>query len=108
MRSPWVNRIALSFRQQIPGVFKGNKGEIRLDIYNVLNLLNNKWGDVYDIDFPNVRTLANFSGVDSATGKYIYSLPTDKNGNYAPGSLTYENSHAQSVWSMLVTVRYTF
>ena len=108
VRSPWVNRIDLSFRQQIPGVFKGNKGEIRLDIYNVLNLLNNKWGDVYDIDFPNVRTLANFSGVDSATGKYIYSLPTDKNGNYAPGSLTYENSHAQSVWSMLVTVRYTF
>jgi len=108
VRSPWVNRIDLSFRQQIPGLFKGNTGEVRLDIYNVLNLLNNKWGDVYDVDFPNVRTLANFAGVDPATGKYVYSLPTDSNGNYKPGSLTYENSHAQSVWSMLVTVRYTF
>ena len=108
VRSAWVNRIDLSFRQQIPGLFKGNKGEVRFDIYNVLNLLNKKWGDVNDVDFPNVRTLANFAGVDPVTGKYIYSLPTDKNGNYVPGSTTYENSHAQSVWQVLVTLRYTF
>lgn len=106
--SPWINRVDLSFKQQVPGLFKGNKGEIRFDIFNFLNLLNNKWGDVNDVDFPQVRTLANFAGVDPATGKYIYSLPTDKSGNYSPGSLTYENSHAQSVWQVLVTLRYTF
>lgn len=108
VRSPWVNRVDLSFKQQIPGLFKGNKGEIRFDVFNLLNLLDNKWGDVNDVDFPNVRTLANFAGVDPKTGKYIYSLPTDKSGNYVPGSTTYENDHGQSVWQVLVTLRYTF
>ena len=106
--SPWVNTLNLSFKQQIPGLFRGNKGELRFDVYNFLNLLNRKWGDVYDIGFPQMRTLANFAGVDPATGKYIYSLPTDHNGNYTPGQMSYENSHAQSVWQVLVTVRYTF
>ncbi len=105
--APWVNRIDLSFRQEIPGLFSGNKGEIKFDIYNILNMLNKKWGDIYDVDFPYQRTLANFAGVDPVTGKYVYSLPTS-GGNYAPGKMTYENSAAQSVWSVLVTLRYTF
>ena len=31
-RSPWVNQIDLSFRQEIPGFFAGNKGELRFDL----------------------------------------------------------------------------
>ncbi|MDE2084860.1 MAG: TonB-dependent receptor, partial [Xanthomonadaceae bacterium] len=105
--SSWVNQLNLSFRQEIPGIFKGNKGEIKFDIYNFTNLLNKKWGNVYDIDFPYARTLANFAGIDQATGKYVYSLPTS-GGNYAPGSLKLEDQYAQSRWSVLVTLRYTF
>ncbi len=103
----WVNQMNLSFRQEIPGIFPGNKGEIKFDIFNFTNMLNKKWGNVYDIDFPYVRTLANVVGVDQATGKYVYSLPTS-GGNYAPGQLTLEDQHAQSRWSVLVTLRYTF
>lgn len=99
----WVNQINLSFRQEIPGLFKGNKGEIKFDIYNFTNLLNKKWGNIYDVDFPYARTLANFAGIDQATGKYVYSLPTS-NGNYAPGNLQLEDQHAQSRWSVLVTL----
>ena len=43
---PWVNTMNVSFQQEVPGIFKGNKGIIRLDIYNFLNLVNKKWGDV--------------------------------------------------------------
>ena len=103
----WVNQINLSLRQEIPGIFTG-RGEIKLDILNFTNLLNKKWGNVYDIDFPYARTLANFSGIDPATGKYVYSLPTNSAGNYAPGALKLEDQFAQSRWSILVTVRYTF
>ncbi len=103
----WVNQINLSLRQEIPGIFAG-RGEIKLDILNFTNLLNKKWGNVYDIDFPYARTLANFSGIDPATGKYVYSLPTNSAGNYAPGALKLEDQFAQSRWSILVTVRYTF
>jgi hypothetical protein len=103
----WVNQINLSFRQEIPGFFAGNKGEIKFDIYNFTNLLNKKWGNIYDIDFPYARTLANVAGVDPATGKYVYILPTS-GGNYAPGGLKLEDQFAQSRWSLQVTVRYTF
>jgi len=105
--APWVNRIDLSLKQEIPGLFAGNKGEIRFDFYNVLNMLNKKWGDIYDIDYPYQRTLANVVGVDPVTGKYVYALPT-AGGNYAPGQYKYENDKAQSVWQVLITVRYTF
>ncbi len=83
--SAWVNQIDLSLSQEVPGIFKGNKGEIRLDIYNFLNLVNKDWGQQSYIGFPYTRNLANFGGVDPTTGKYIYNLPTDANGNYQPG-----------------------
>ncbi len=109
--SPWVNQIDLSFRQEIPGIFKGNKGELRLDLYNFGNLLNKKWGNVQAASFSGgggfSRDLASFAGVDPATGKYVYSLPT-VNGHYAPENLSTDNSNAVSRWSLQVTLRYTF
>ena len=59
------------------------------------------------MDFPYARTLANFVGVDPVTGKYVYSLLTS-NGKYAPASTKLEDQFAQSRWSVLVTLRYTF
>ena len=85
--SPWINQINLSFRQEIPGLFAGNKGEIRFDILNFGNLLNKDWGQIYDVPFSTAggftRPLANFRGIDPATGQYIYALPT-RGGNYNP------------------------
>ena len=105
-RAAWVNQLNLSFSQEVPGIW--GKGEVKFDIFNFANLLNKKWGEVYDIDFPYNRTLANFAGVDQATGKYVYKLPTDSHGNYAPGALKFEDQFAQSRWSMQITLRYEF
>lgn len=116
-KAAWVNQLDLSFSQEVPGIFKGNKGEIRLDIYNFLNLVNDKWGQQNYVGFPYIRTLANYAGVDPATGKYIYSLPTDANGNYQPGQKTvYDSSTDNSAtkvnpasrWSAMLSLRYTF
>ncbi|MBR0345313.1 MAG: TonB-dependent receptor [Rudaea sp.] len=112
-RTPWVTSFDLSLAQEIPGIFNGNKGEIRLDIFNFLNLLNKHWGDVYNTGLYPTRTLANYAGVNSK-GQYVYSLPTDKNGNYQPQQLTiydggfYDPSRVVSRWSMMVTAKYTF
>jgi outer membrane receptor for ferrienterochelin and colicin len=112
--SPWINQINLSFRQQVPGIFKGNKGEVRFDILNFGNMLNKKWGQIYDAPFPSntnggfSRALANFRGIDPATGQYIYALPTNAAGNYSPGALQREDNVAQSRWSVLVSLSYTF
>jgi hypothetical protein len=115
--SSWVNQIDLGLSQEIPGIFKGNKGEIRLDIYNFLNLIKKDWGQQSYVGFPYTRNLANFGGVDPATGKYIYNLPTDANGNFQPGAKTIYDSPSDnsatkvnpvSRWSATLTVRYTF
>jgi hypothetical protein len=112
-RSPWINQIDLSFRQEIPGIFKGNKGEIRFDIYNLGNLLNKKWGVDHRATFPLVRNLADFAGVD-ANGKYIYDISKaaykDSNGNYSPLPIPRadELNGPTQRWSVLATLRYTF
>ena len=109
----WTNELDLSFRQEIPGIFKGNKGEVRLDVYNFLNLVNKNWGHTEDMGFYNTRTLASYGGV-GPDGKYIYKLPTDKNGNYQPelqsiyDSGTYTKTNVVSRWSAMLTLRYSF
>jgi outer membrane receptor protein involved in Fe transport len=111
--APWVNDLDLSFRQEIPGIFHGNKGEIRLDIYNFLNMVNKNWGQTWDAGFYNTRNLADYGGVD-ADGKYIYKLYLDKNGNYQPEQKTvydagtYTKTNVVSRWSAMITVRYSF
>ena len=106
-RAGWLNQMNLSFSQEVPGFFGDAKGVIKLDIFNFTNMLNKKWGNIYDIDYPYDRALAGFAGVDKATGKYVYTLPTS-GGNYAPGAVKLEDQYAQSRWSVLVTLRYTF
>ena len=111
--TPWVTQLDMSFSQEIPGIFPGNKGEIRLDVYNFLNLLNKKWGDVRNTGIYPTRTLASYGGVN-AQGQYVYTLPTDKFGNYQPQQLQvydggfFDPSRVVSRWSAMLTVRYTF
>ena len=117
--APWVNQVDLSLRQELPGFMEGHKAEVRLDFYNVLNMIDKDWGVEERIGFPFVRTLANYQGVctsgdtrpecgaPGSAGKYIYQLPT-RNGNYAPGQYEVYDEKAVSRWSVLATFRYTF
>jgi len=103
----------MSFSQEVPGIFQGNKGVLRLDIYNVLNLVNSDWGQQRNTGIYPTRILANYAGVN-AQGQYLYSLPTDKNGNYQPQPLQtydggfYDPSRVVSRWSAMLTLRYNF
>ena len=107
----WVNQLDMSFSQEVPGLFKGNKGVLRLDVYNFLNLLDKNWGQTVNTQF-NTRTLAGYDGVN-AQGQYVYYLPTDKNGNYQPQQLIRYDAGSNptrvvSRWSAMLTLRYTF
>ncbi|HEX5327474.1 MAG TPA: hypothetical protein VFW75_12450, partial [Acetobacteraceae bacterium] len=107
--------------QEIPGIFKGNKGIVKLDVYNFTNLLNKHWGIEKRANFPGYRNLADFYGVDPATGKYIYDITCggrtsscsnyiNKNGSYSPQQVptsTYPTDLAQR-WAVQLTVKYTF
>ena len=109
-RAPWVNQLDLSFAQEIPGFGDGHKGEIRLDIFNFLNLLNKDWGVEHRASFPLERTLANVSNV-TPDGRYEYDIRPylDANGNYAPTALPVNENFAPSQrWAANVTLRYEF
>jgi len=121
-RAPWANQLDLSFSQEIPGFMAGHKGEIRLDIFNFLNMLNHNWGVEYRADFPLIRQFANFAGVCTAVspvctagdiGKYIYDISStslyNKGGVYSPNTLDVNESNNPSQrWAMRLTLRYTF
>ncbi|KAA0070942.1 TonB-dependent receptor [Rhodanobacter sp. T12-5] len=107
---PWANELDMSFVQEVPGLFKGNKGELRLDVYNFLNLLNKDWGSVPYVQYQT-RNLVGYNGV--VDGQYVYKLPTDKSGNYQATPIgVYESgqnpTRVVSRWSAMLTLRYTF
>lgn len=109
-RAPWVSQLDLSFSQEIPGFMKGHKGELRFDIFNVLNMIDKDWGVERRADFPLERRLADFAGVN-AEGKYIYNINAyDRGGGvYKPNAMPVNESFNPSQrWSILVTARYTF
>jgi len=113
-RTAWVNELDMSFSQEVPGIFKGNKGELRLDVYNFLNLLNKNWGQQRNTGIYPTRYLASYDGVN-AQGQYVYLLPTDKtHTNYQPQQLQtydggfYDPSRVVSRWSAMLTLHYTF
>jgi outer membrane receptor protein involved in Fe transport len=113
-RAAWISQLDLSFRQEIPGLFDGNKGIISLDIYNFTNMLNKRWGVERRATFPGVRNLADVSGID-ANGNYYYDISgknyKDKNGNYAPNASPLpvnESLNPSQRWSAMLSVKYTF
>lgn len=101
LRSPWVNNVDIRFSQQIPGLFKGHKGEVWVDVLNVGNLIDSDWGHIDEIPFPFARGIVEFGGIDPATGKYVYRFNT-------PDQFARRDRIGQSRWRLQLGVRYTF
>lgn len=105
-RSKWINQVDLRFSQEVPGFFKGNKGELWIDILNFTNLLNKKWGHIQEAPFNSNGGqrlgVAEFGGIDPATGKYIYRYPRG-----AQDYVTKDNI-GESRWAVQVGLRYSF
>ncbi|MDQ1092744.1 hypothetical protein QE400_002157 [Xanthomonas sacchari] len=104
-RSGWINTFDVRITQQLPGFFKGHKSEVWLDIQNVGNLLNKKWGRIYDYGFYADARVANLQGIYQ--GKYVYNTlytdrPTAANAD-ADGFNT-----GVSQWSLQLGFRYQF
>ncbi|SBV35421.1 Oar protein [uncultured Stenotrophomonas sp.] len=107
-RAKWVNSFDVRLSQELPGFFKGHKTEIALDIMNVGNLLNKKWGLIDDYGFYSTRRIANYAGIDPATGKYIYNFTGSTDNASIQENNNDKGNTAVSRWSMMLSLKYKF
>ncbi len=49
-RVPWQDQMDLTIRQSLPEAFGGQRATFIFQIYNVMNLINDKWGKTYQTD----------------------------------------------------------
>ena len=69
--SPWFNKVDVRFSQDLPNPL-GHRAKLMVDIENVGNLLDHKWGRASAVPFPYMAPAVDVS-YDQASGKYIYS-----------------------------------
>jgi hypothetical protein len=100
-KNPDVTRIDLHFSQEFPAFFPGgSKLQAYLDVVNVGNMLNSKWGAVEQVDFFYAAPIIAPTLVN---GRYVYS-------NFAPAVKTLSNSDApnRSLWQVKFGLKYSF
>jgi hypothetical protein len=108
-RYPWVNTVDLSLKQQIKLPGWRHHLTLGLDILNIGNMLNSRWGVIrgsnqFYVKRESVATV-NFDGT---TKQYVYSKVSSDlaNGKFAPSKGRGEP--AATRWSVLVSARYEF
>ena len=107
-RAGWVNTFDVRFSQELPGFFKGHKTELALDIMNVGNLINKDWGLIEDYGFFSTRRVANYAGIDPATGKYVYNFTGSTDNAQVQENNNDKGNTAVSRWSMMLSLKYKF
>jgi hypothetical protein len=103
-----VNRFDLNISQELPGAFEGHKTELSLQISNVLNLLNDRWGrseELADTITLFNAACAGATGVADALGTVQCS--TYRISNVQTTFIPNRNVD-QSLWAMQVGLRYRF
>ena len=101
---PLVKRIDLSVSQDIFHVFGGHKhsGQIRLDITNFGNLLNDKWGVSQRLVQNQILTNA----AADAQGRVSYRMAVVNNA--LPTTSFQTTTFATDVYTLMLSFRYNF
>ena len=69
--NPWVGRIDFQYAQEIPGPVAGHTIQLTMNITNLGNLLNKKWGTVKE--YSDTRTGTTIANVDCASAAGVLS-----------------------------------
>jgi hypothetical protein len=102
--SRWSNNFDFRMSQEMPGFTSKHKGVLTLDIMNVGNLLNPRWGRIEEVGFNsaggNRRTFVSFAGINGQ-GQYVYVVGD-------PDAQTLRQAKGESQWALQITARYEF
>ena len=66
-KTPWVHKLDLSVRQEVPFVF-GGKLELMADVENMLNLIDKDWGTIRQVGFPYTAAVVNVQCLQTVGG----------------------------------------
>jgi hypothetical protein len=102
-RSEDVTKFDLRFSQELPAFFpNGAKVRGYMDVENVGNLINSKWGQIEQIEFPQVARIVD-TAFDATNNQYVYST-------FAPAQPGRSNADApnRSVWQIKFGLAYSF
>ncbi|HYW30248.1 MAG TPA: carboxypeptidase regulatory-like domain-containing protein [Gemmatimonas sp.] len=99
-RQPWFNRLDMSIRNRIP-TRVGQSVELSLDLFNVLNGLNSKWGRYEAVSAAN-RNLVTPVSYDATNQTILYTVPANFGQERTLGANLLLQFSAQ------LGVRYTF
>jgi len=100
-QTPWNHQLdmKIEFGQNL---LKNNRLSFSLDIFNVFNLLNRNWGNLFFV--PNVVnssvSLLNFEGIQDNIPQFSFNTPVDQ----APWVVDSFNSR----WRIQAGVKYDF
>lgn len=101
-REPWTNFLDLRINQEIQ-TFSGQTLEFTASMFNVLNFLNEDWGEREFVSFNNYR-IWTIQEYDEATGKPVISFdPEDTEDEEI-----FSTSDIGSRWQLQLGVRYSF
>lgn len=103
LRSPWVTTADLRLTQEIPAFIKGARGVVTVDIENLTNLLNDKWGRLAQVSFPHFSPTVDAQ--IQPNGRYRYVPVAGVDGVQTP---FFSLSAIQSVWRIQLGVRFEF
>ena len=99
-RNPWFGVLNARLTKVIP-TFSSHSLELTADIYNVLNLLNRRWGQSrFTAGNPPTLNLLQLAGYDAGAGRGIYQVPQLPRLRQA--------ADLASRWQMELSLRYLF
>ncbi|WP_295120931.1 carboxypeptidase regulatory-like domain-containing protein [uncultured Chitinophaga sp.] len=105
-RTPFEHVVDFKLTQDFV-IYKTHKIQLSMDVLNLTNLLNNKWGRTHFIG-NYVSTPVTFSSRDAVTKEAVFQYDRRRlNGNDGPPEEYYTNQFT-SRWRMQLGARYSF
>ncbi len=108
-RAPWVHRFDLRFLQdfRIRSGNQTNTIQLSLDVLNVGNMINSKWGVVKNMSGSNEGRILQYAGRDEANSTVPVFEMRKVNGEYPTQTFT-RNLNVTQCWSLQIGIRYMF
>ncbi len=108
-KTPWVHKLDLSVRQEVPFVL-GGKLELMADVENMLNMIDKDWGTIQQVGFPYTAAVVNVQCLQ-AVGGAAATTPAQPCAQYRYSSFRAPNEATNingSLWGVRFGVRVRF